>query len=175
MAYFPMCMDLRGRSVLLIGSGSQIADKQEKLRPFGAELVCGDERMLDDQFAFVVVGDVDRNTASRISARCRELGIPLNVVDDPENSSFFFPSLITRGDLTVSVSTGGKVPGAAAYLASRISDMLPVRAGEIVAWLHALRAALYRRHPKSEARRILRESTARAFTLGRPLTEEEME
>lgn len=175
MACFPMCMELRGRKVLLIGSGPQIADKMEKLRPFGAELVCGSEQMIDRDCVFVVVGDTDRETTRRISERCREKGIPVNVVDDSENSSFFFPSLVTRGDLTISVSTGGHAPGAAVYLARRIGQMLPPKTEEIITWLHTLRTTLYASHSRQEARRILHEATARAFTLGRPLTEQETE
>lgn len=174
MAYFPMCVDLTGRKVLLIGDGPQIADKMDKLRPFGAELVRGDVSMLEIDPAFVIVGDTGPEAAARITARCREKGIPVNVVDDPANSTFFFPALITRGDLTVSVSTGGSAPGAAAYLIRRISEVLPERTGEILQWLSQLRKNLYAAYPKGEASKRLWQLTDRAFTLGRPLEEDEI-
>lgn len=166
MGYFPLCMDLRGKKVLLVGTGPQIADKAEKLRPFGAQLLrCDDPHQpaLDQEIAFVVVGDVDRQTACRVSCLCRERGIPVNVVDDPRNSTFFFPSLIVRGDVTVSVSTGGKAPGGGACISRLIGSVLPEDTGEIIDRLQALRTELYGKYPREEAKRLLRKAAARAF------------
>lgn len=177
MGYFPLCVDLRGRNVLLIGSGPQIADKIEKLRPFGAALIrrkMFDPGDLNDQIVFVVVGDMGPEDAVRISALCRGRGIPVNVVDAPQLSTFFFPSLITRGDLTVSVSTGGKAPGASALLGQRLSSQIPADTEQILDWLHVLRGHLYEHLPKEEARRNLREATRRALALERCLTDEEL-
>ena len=39
MGYFPMCIKLEGRKVALVGNGSQIKDKEEKLNPFGAVMM----------------------------------------------------------------------------------------------------------------------------------------
>lgn len=174
MPYFPMCVDLTGRKVLLIGNGPQITDKMEKLRAFGAELVRGDVSMLEIDPALVIVGDFDREDAAQIATLCREKGIPVNVVDDPASSTFFFPALINRDDLTVSVSTGGCAPGVAGYLVRRISEALPERTGEILRWLAQLRKSLYAVHPKGEAAVRLRQLTEQAFALGRPLEEDEI-
>ena len=166
MGYFPLCVDLNGKNVLLVGTGPQIGDKMEKLRPFGAVFLhCDDptKLTLDDNTALVVVGDLGEGTAAEISRRCRERRIPVNVVDDPKNSTFCFPSLITRGDVTVSVSTGGKSPGGAAYLSRLISGMLPEDTGEIIDRLHALRTQLYADYPKEDAKLLLHEAVLQAF------------
>ena len=39
MAYFPLSVDLTGKTVFLIGSGRQIEEKYRKLLPFGATLI----------------------------------------------------------------------------------------------------------------------------------------
>lgn len=169
MGYFPICVDLRDRPVLLVGSGPQIEDKAGKLRPFGASIqrrADPVEVTLDDGVALVIVGDVDRADAARISRLCRDRRIPVNVVDDPQSSTFFFPALVTSGDVTISVSTGGKAPGAGAYLARMIRRILPGDLGERVRRLAVLRQALYAAHPREEAARLLREATARAFEKG---------
>lgn len=166
MGYFPLCMDLTGKKVLLVGNGPQIADKIEKLCPFGADLIRCDAitaDILDGQTAFVVVGDMPSDTAAQISTLCASMHIPVNVVDQPRLSSFCFPALITRGDVTVSVSTGGKSPGAAAILARKINKQLPDDIGEIVDHLHELRKQLYASYPKETARRLLRDAVERAF------------
>lgn len=166
MAYFPLCVDLKGKRILLIGSGPQIQDKMEKLRPFGGELISlsalKPEELTED-VAFVVAGDLDADALTEISRLCRSRRVPLNVVDDPEKSSFFFPALTVRGDLTVSVSTGGKVPAAAGCISARIRETLPDDAGERLDQLYALREALYAAHPKDDARRLLMEAVKKAF------------
>lgn len=178
MAYFPMCLDLAGRTVLLVGEGSQTADKAEKLRPFGARLRHVHAMTAEDltaDVAFVVVGDTPGAEAARISRLCTERRIPVNVVDMPGLCTFTFPALVCRGDLSIAVSTGGKAPGAAAWLAERIRQMLPARTGEILQWLGDTRRKLYARYPRETARAMLRRLTGKALELGRPLTDGETE
>ena len=171
MGYFPLCMNLSGQTVLCVGSGKQIQDKIEKLQPFGAKLVLVGsleaEVLAEVCPVFVVVGDTEFAEAERISLLCRERNIPVNVVDVPALCSFYFPALITRGDVTVSVSTAGKSPAAAAYLKKQMETFLPDTTGEILAWLEGHRAEL-------RERGILKEVVATAFSLGRPLTEKEL-
>lgn len=177
MGYFPMCMELSGREVLLVGSGAQIAHKAQKLRPFGAVLQISEQFSREDlteNTAFVVVGDTCRAEAARIREICKARRIPVNVVDDPALSDFFFPAMVTRGDLTISVSTGGSCPGGAAYLARQIEKSLPEQTEQILDWLQEIRRKIYQTHPRQEAAARIRSITARAFELGRPLTDAEM-
>lgn len=178
MGYFPMCIDLTGKTVLLIGNGKQTADRERKLRPFGANLRRMEKLTASDltkDVAFVTVGDTDTDEAARISALCAAAGIPVNVADQPQLCTFVFPAMVCRGDLTVSVSTGGKTPGGAAHLSRQISRQLPDRTEEILDWLGEIRRELYSRCPRDTARQSLSHITVRAFDLGRPLTREEME
>lgn len=169
MAYFPMCIDLEDKPVLLVGAGPQISDKAQKLRPFGCR-ICFLEALtaddLDCRPALVVVGDTPEETAARWADLCRERSIPVNVVDKPGLCSFTFPALVTDGSLTVAVSTGGKSPAMAACIAERIRKALPSRAGELLQWLSSLR------HCMSFAQR--RRAAQAALDKNRPLTEEEL-
>ena len=115
MNRFPLSVDLNGKPIYLIGNGEQIRRKAEKLAPFGAVLICSDtftKREAERTPAMVIVGDTPRPEAERIFALCRENRIPVNVVDTPELCSFYFPALITRGDLTISISHCGSSPAA---------------------------------------------------------------
>jgi precorrin-2 dehydrogenase / sirohydrochlorin ferrochelatase len=49
-----------------------------------------------------------------------ERGIPVNSVDDPENSSFFVPAVARTGSLMLAVSTSGIAP----YAARRLKEYL---------------------------------------------------
>lgn len=173
MGYFPMCIKLEGRKVALVGNGSQIKDKEEKLNPFGAVMMhctvaelCDTEP--DEMPAMVVVGDTDTEEAEKAFRFCTERNIPINVVDVPGLCTFFFPALINRGTLTVSVSTGGSSPAAAAYLKRQIEAQIPDRTEEILVWLEEKRSSL-------RSQGIMKEAVAEAFLQNRPLTEKECE
>ena len=172
MGYFPLCIDLSEKCVLCIGTGAQIQEKIEKLHPFGARIVVL-ETLTHEQLEYylpelVIVGDMEFSEAEQISRLCREQNIPVNVVDIPELCSFFFPSLITKGDLTVSVSTGGRSPAAAAYMRREIEECIPARTEEILQWLGENRSYL-------REKGVLKKAVAMAFSFGRPLTKEECE
>ena len=74
MGYFPMCVDLTGQKVLLVGSGPQIRDKEERLAPCGAALVtlpALSAEDLADRPAFVIIGDLPLAQAEAAAARRR--------------------------------------------------------------------------------------------------------
>ena len=176
MSCFPMCVELAGKRMILVGKGPQTEKKRETLLPFGAEIYWVDMLTAEDlepRPAFVVVGDLTDEQARHCSALCMERGIPVNVVDQPQLCSFFFPALIRRGELTVSVSAGGTNPAAAAWLRGEIEHLLPERTEEILEWLGDMRLTLKAAYPAARRRTILKEMTSCAFGLQRPLTEEE--
>ncbi|MGN0794033.1 MAG: bifunctional precorrin-2 dehydrogenase/sirohydrochlorin ferrochelatase [Aristaeellaceae bacterium] len=176
MSSFPMCIDLDGRDVYLIGSGEQIRDKAQKLSGFGANLIqrtAFTRQDAETQPAMVIVGDEAAARAEAICRLCRTYGIPVNVVDVPAMCTFFFPAMIRNGDLTVSVSTGGKCPGFAAALRARLEAAIPGRAGEILQWLQTLRPEIRSRPSPQERRRIVQALIRQSLTEERPLTAEE--
>lgn len=71
----------------------------------------------DLEGAFVVIaatGDPDVNREVWHEAEERRLLI--NVADDPQHCSFFVPSVVRRGDLTISICSGGQDPALSARL-----------------------------------------------------------
>ena len=192
MGYFPLCIDLRNADIILVGEGDIAREKLNILLPFGANIrlfssrlwedrPCVrlvqtplEERDLDPRPAFVVVADVSEREKKRISTLCRQKQIPVNVVDEPALCSFYFPSLITRGPLTVAVSTGGKSPGAAVWLRRNLEEHIPERTEEILEWAHTLRQTLKAEVPEIHRKAVLRKAIASAFEKGCPLGEEEI-
>lgn len=170
MNRFPLSIDLNGKTVFLLGKGEQIRQKAEKLVPFGANLEYLEsfsEAEAEKNPALVIAGDLPREEAERIYRLCCVHRIPVNVVDVPELCSFYFPALITRGDLTVSISTGGCLPAGAAFLRWRIEEILPEETDEILDWACAHRQEL-------KEKKILKAALAAAFSANRTLTEEEL-
>jgi siroheme synthase-like protein len=78
------------------------------------------------------LSDTDMNRA--IGEFCRDRGIPVNVVDDPESSTILFPALSHQGKLSVSVSTSGECP----FLARKIREEVDTWIPEKARWLEVL-------------------------------------
>ena len=171
MAYFPMCVNLYEKQVFCVGSGQQIQDKMKKIKGFGVKirlLKHLTEEDLKENPALVVVGDLQEAEAEQISLLCRQHNIPVNVVDVPRLCTFFFPALIKKGELTVSVSTGGSSPMAAGYIRRQLEENIPDNTEEILQWLSEKRELL-------KEKGVLRKATEQAFMLKRPLTNHECE
>ena len=195
MGYFPLCVNLDGADVILLGDGTAVREKLEILLSFGTKIRLFSETEapewrgnpsvqlqhevfseddLEPRPTLVVVADVPQEEKVRVSQLCQSRGIPVNVVDEPALCSFYFPSLVTKGALTVAVSTGGKSPGGAAWLRRHLEQHIPDRTGEILDWAHTLRQRLRTEHPEANRRSVLRQATARAFGENRPLNENEV-
>ena len=89
----------------------------------------------------VISATNNRNLNSRIASLCNSKNILINVVDDPENSSFFVPSVVRRGDLSIAVSTGGKSPALASKIGRELLSQFDEKyakyldiLGEIIDW-----------------------------------------
>lgn len=90
--------------------------------------------------AFVIAATDAEKINARVSDYCREKKIPVNVVDDREKCTFFFPALVKDGPLTVGISTDGKSPAAAAYVRRETEQRLPEGLGNTIEMLGMLRS-----------------------------------
>lgn len=180
MAYFPLCINLDGADIILLGTGIMAQEKREILLSFGANIRqffdAGllTETDLEPRPAMVVVADVPHEEKERVSQLCRQRSIPVNVVDEPALCSFYFPSLVTKGCLTVAVSTGGKSPGGAAWLRRHLEKHIPDQTEYILEWAQALRQKLCTDYPEADRRTVLRQAVAQALTENRVLSKQEV-
>ena len=153
MAYFPMMVDLSEANVLVVGGGKTAARKAKQLMSFGAlchviapetdpefdDMPCetekrrfqeGDiERLLP--LAVVIAATDDHELNHKIGEQCARLGLRVNVVDDPELSSFIFPSIVSEGDVLCAVTSGGKSPLVSQYIKGLIEQIWPRGIGKI--------------------------------------------
>lgn len=175
MVQFPMFVDLRGKRVLLVGSPEQTRRRARALESFGPRLeylLVLTRQALEPRPTLVILTDGNRREAA---ALCRERHIPVNSVDDPENSDFHFPGLVCRGDLVIGISTGGTAPAAAAALRRRVEAALPDNTEKIFSWLGQLTARLRQRVPDYGCRaRLLTAIADEALEKNRPLTGDEL-
>ena len=196
MSCFPLCIEMKNAVVFLCGSGRLAEEKLEKLLSFEADVIHFSEhdiagschpqvkrfkRKLQESDlitrpAFVIAAEEKWEENRRISNLCRERNIPINAVDVPSLCSFYFPALIRRGEVTLSISTGGKSPMAASVLRKRLEDAVPDRLEDILDWSAELRQKLSETIPDQKQRReVLRRAISQAMEENRILSEEEIE
>src|SRR5262245_26034051 len=67
-----------------------------------------------------LVASAGKGIDEKLSQRCRAAGIPVNVVDRIDLSTFIFPAIVDRGDVVVAIGTGGTSPVIARRLREKI-------------------------------------------------------
>ena len=161
MACFPLMVEVEGKTVLVIGGGRIALHKIKILINFGVHIIVVsrdfsdeliafskieeysitlinhdyDDKYLvanEDDLCFVVAATDDEDVQTHISNLCQSKGIPINVVDVKDKSTFFFPAIEKQEDLVIAVSTGGKFPAAAGYIRNKIKKAIPSYYGRLV-------------------------------------------
>ncbi len=66
------------------------------------------------------IAGLDAEASAALAARARAAGVPVNVEDRIALSDFHVPALVRRGDLLLTVSTGGRGPGLAVAIRERL-------------------------------------------------------
>lgn len=144
--YYPIFIDLENKPVLVIGGGAVACRKVQTLLTYGAlvriispyiidELKClidgkncrwiskeySEGDILDAVLVFSCTDQEEIN--ARVAQDAGKLNRPVNVVDDPDKCSFIVPSILTRGDLSIAVSTGGSSPLAARLIRQELEEI----------------------------------------------------
>jgi precorrin-2 dehydrogenase / sirohydrochlorin ferrochelatase len=164
----PILLDPAKISVLLVGRGEGALRRLDKLAEDGVEprAIFSDapspalrdragirllsrlpqaEDLAGTNIVYVV--DLPQSDAKMIASRARVLGLLVNVEDDIDASDFHSPAVLRRGDLVLTISTGGKSPA----LARRIKLTLAEQFGP--EWDDRLeRLAKHRQRLRSEGR-----------------------
>jgi precorrin-2 dehydrogenase/sirohydrochlorin ferrochelatase len=128
--YYPAFIDLHEREAVVVGGGKvaerkvralikagasvkvispHITDNLTKLREMGLlKHIRRNYRKGDLRGAFIVIaGTSSALTNDRIAGDARNL---VNVIDVPSQGNFIVPSVVSRGKLTIAISTGGASP-----------------------------------------------------------------
>lgn len=176
MAHFPVFLDLKGKTVLIVGNTPEAQRKAAILAPFQPEIRFLSELSAEDLTpvpALVILTEENRREACQL---CRDRNIPVNSADDPQHCTFFFPSLLCRGDMTIGISSGATAPAASAAVRRQIESALPENLEQILLWLGELTAFLRGKIPDySQRAQLLAAVSQAAFQKNRPLTGDELQ
>ncbi len=156
--YYMACLDLTGRSVLVVGGGSVALEKIEGLLAVGAvvtvvapqivpelaeldlTLIRRGYRSDDLEGAFLVVAATSTTSVNRRVFRDAETrSLLCNVVDVPELCSFILPAVHRHEPIAIAVSTGGASPALAQHLRDQIATVVRPEHAELAQRLRELR------------------------------------
>lgn len=175
MPYFPIFLDLRGRSVLLAGGGDAAASKARLLARAGADILLlaaeVGEEMLDllavgtirrrethfhpgllDGVVIAIDGAGDPELTDRIRCAAFPRNVPVNVVDVPEQCDFTVPAILDRSPVVVAVSTGGSAPALARNIRQRLETAIPAGYASLARAAQRVRATVRERLPTTRDR-----------------------
>jgi siroheme synthase-like protein len=170
--YYMACLDLTGRSCLVVGGGRVGHEKASGLLDCGARVtVVAPEiapELLDlpiewkqsryaqwdlDGRWLVVAATPDRAVNRRVYEDAERFGVFCNVADDPELCSLILPAVHRVDPIAVAVSTGGASPALAQRIRRDIAAVVTPEHADLARRLRALRPWAKRQLPTYEARR----------------------
>lgn len=176
MKLFPIFTDLNKRRVLVVGGGAVAERKTRSLLAAGADVLVGapslnqglltlaDEARIEirqqefqpdwlENIWLAVAATDDRSLNRRIAQLAEQARLFINVVDDPELSSFQVPSIVDRSPLTIAISSSGAAPVLARRLRERIESMFDHSLGALAELSARHRSAIRSLRPGLQRRR----------------------
>lgn len=186
---FPLVLDVKGWSVLVIGGDEEAAEKTQRLLESGARVMvisptlnealrqlAASARVLhrgrhfresDLEQTILVLNTIrgDRDFARMLLAKAREKGVLLWSVDYPEACSVTMPAVVASGHVRVAISTSGVAPALSGFMKEDLERILDAEFAAYVEWLGQLRDQAKANEPDAEKRRALLREALDGFRL----------
>lgn len=177
LSTFPAFFRVSGRTVVVVGEGDEAFAKARLLFNTDARIVVlaeapeagfsrfiadkgltlvrapfSTEAIADATLVFAATGDAAADRA--ISQAARELGIPVNAVDQPDYCDFFTPALVNRAPVAVAIGTEGAGPVLAQMIRAQVDQILSPSLGRLASLASGYRDAVDRILPRGVTRRV---------------------
>ena len=173
MSYYPIFLKLEGNTALIVGGGRVAQRKAETLLEYGASvrivartLVPELKKLIEngrimglgEEFhekhlegvSLVIAATDDKQLNQRVSKCAQSRGLLVNAVDQPEDCSFFVPSIVNRGDLSIAISTAGKSPALAKKIRGELEEQFGSEYAIFLTIMGRLRKKILSRHYSQE-------------------------
>lgn len=164
---YPVSLDVRGRRCAVVGGGGLAEDRVAGLLQAGADVtviaatvstalaelaaagrlthLARDYRPGDLEGVFLAIGATgDPELNAVLWAEADERSVLLNAMDDNPHCHFALPSVLRRGALAVTVSTGGRSPALARRIRRDLDGLIGPEYGELVEVVAEVRSELQR-------------------------------
>lgn len=188
MDLYPIHLNLQGRLCLLVGGGTVAARKAAGLRAAGAAILLVSPDAAPALEALAQAGEIewrrevygtahldgvflvmactdDRAVNAAVTREASERNLLVLCADDPDAGRFVSPATVRRGDLLLTVSTGGAGPTLAAVLRERLEAEFGPEWAEMAQIIGAMRETV-KTNPgeaarKAAVRRVLDDALVR--------------
>jgi len=188
MKYYPVFLDIKNRRCLVVGGGGVGSRKVKTLLSCGARVtVVSPEASayVHEQAArgklayhqrkynrgdldgvFLVIGATsDEKLNHQIHRDAEKRETLCNIADRPEVCNFILPAIVSRGDLTIAVSTSGQSPAFAKSLRQRLGKEFGPEYGSFLVLMGAIRQRLLAESHEPEEHKPLFERLIKAGLL----------
>jgi precorrin-2 dehydrogenase/sirohydrochlorin ferrochelatase len=162
MQYFPINLLIADRKCVVIGGGRVAARKVAALLECGGIVEVISPELGEELHAFLrqarllwrerqyQVGDLagaflviaatdDQAVQTAVFAEALAANQLINVADVPQRCNFILPAVVSRGDLTIAVSTAGKSPALARRIRKQVAEAYGDEYGTVVEIMGLLR------------------------------------
>ncbi|CEH35823.1 precorrin-2 dehydrogenase/sirohydrochlorin ferrochelatase family protein [Romboutsia lituseburensis] len=158
--FYPINLKLKNIEITVIGGGEVAYRKCKNFLGFGKSVKVVSENFIEkfstieskveiinDSYkeeyiksSFIVVAATNNKEVNKkIGIYCRNNGKLVNVVDDIELSNYTVPSCVKRGDLLISISTGGNSPSLSSKIKRELENKYDNTYEEYVSLLGEIR------------------------------------
>ncbi|OGR01915.1 MAG: siroheme synthase [Deltaproteobacteria bacterium RIFOXYD12_FULL_50_9] len=165
MSYFSICLDIADKRCIVIGGGRVAERKVGALLEHGGRITVVSPQLTPELTVLVEKGRIfwqargycpgdlvgaflviaatdDPDVQQAVHVEATERNILLNVADVPKWCNFILPAMVRRGDLSISVSTGGKSPALARALRRELEESYGREYALAIELLGAMRPAV---------------------------------
>ena len=175
---YPVCLEISDKLCVVVGGGS-VAERKvlglltagAQVRVISPQLTRPLTRLTDDgriewlergyaqgdlAGALLIFAATDsREVQEAVFLEANRAGQLVNVIDAPARCSFHVPAVVRRGDLTLTVSTGGKSPAVAAMVRRQLAENFGEEYGLLLDLISRLREQVLAGDGDSSERKIL--------------------
>ncbi len=171
---YPINLEIKDMKITIIGGGNVAYRKCKNFLEFGKSVKVVSPKFIDkfkliknkvelvrDTYkeeyikdSFIVVAATNNKEINKnIGIYCRNCGKLVNVVDNIELSSYTVPSYIKRGDLLISISTGGKSPSLSSKIKKELEEKYDDSYEEYIYILGKIRQKVIKKYENTIERR----------------------
>lgn len=181
MKYYPINLDINNRNCLVVGGGAVGTRKVKMLVKCGANVTVVSKEFEDKLLSFtddhpvvikkrpyqvsdldgifLVIGATSNNQLNRqVSSDAQKRNMLCNIADVPDACNFILPSIISRGDLLIAISTSGKSPAFSKKLRKNLEKEFGEEYSEFLKLMGAIRKKLLSEAHEPEAHKPLFEA-----------------
>jgi precorrin-2 dehydrogenase / sirohydrochlorin ferrochelatase len=175
---YPIHVNLLGKKVVVVGGGAVAERRVMGLLETGAQIdivspnltqslqkigedspfICWKKKrftandLVDAHLIIAATDHRETNLLVKESANSHQL---VNIVNDPEEGNFIIPSVVKRGMLTVSISTGGASPTLSAQIRSHLEETYDEKYEQYLEFLQNCRVFILKNVKEPAKKRLL--------------------